>query len=240
MIDTTGSPGEIDHQKLSERKHSIITANFCMVLDNENNLQILKNRWGDPNNIDEELTFTIISKFILNLCNIDELDSLKLFSEPIKNEIIETCKNIYEKYKVKAKPLNISKPGSVSYATRDEGIVTSLIGYLLLKYDEIVEIFGEPNYGVSGDYKVDWEWILKINNCIITIYNYKDGPSYTRNKSIGPNDIENWHVGGAHRKSLEVLDRKIRDITGIKYANIQLTEVDWKNLKNNGSWRSTI
>jgi len=88
--------------------------------------------------------------------------------------------------------------------SRKDVIGTSLIGYLNLNYDEIKSIFGNPNS--NGDKcKVDWEWLLKLNNTTITIYNWKDGPSYLKRKSIKPSDITDWHVGGNYNYDLVIL-----------------------------------
>lgn len=80
----------------------------------------------------------------------------------------------------------------------------SLIGYLLLTYDEIESIFGKPN-SIGDKYKVDWEWLFNLNNTVITIYNWKDGPAYLKRKSIKPSDITEWHVGGNYNYDLVIL-----------------------------------
>jgi hypothetical protein len=86
------------------------------------------------------------------------------------------------------------------------GIGTCLQGYLYLSYNEICSIFGTPNYGPSGDGKVDWEWVFSLNKEVVTIYNYKTGPSYSReNKDVKPQDLEYWHVGGRNKGVLNLL-----------------------------------
>jgi len=107
--------------------------------------------------------------------------------------------------------------------------ITSLQGYLNLNYDEIVSIFGEPSSKFpSGDFKVDWEWILEIDNEIITIYNYKDGPSYERDISITSNDIKSWHIGGKNQKVLKILEKEILKLTGNTFANINIIQ-NWRD-----------
>lgn len=91
----------------------------------------------------------------------------------------------------------------VKEATKKEIIGTSLIGKLLLNYDEIKSIFGKPDIG--DGYKIDWQWNLKFNDTVIIIYNWKDGPGYTKDKKIKPKDISDWHVGGKYNYDLKIL-----------------------------------
>jgi len=102
---------------------------------------------------------------------------------------------------------------------RDSAIGTALQGYLNLSYDEIVSIFGDPNYGSSGDNKTDWEWIFEIDKKIVTIYNYKDGPSYTGESDIKPSDIKDWHVGGKSFSVLKLISNYIKEICGDKFKD---------------------
>lgn len=82
---------------------------------------------------------------------------------------------------------------------------TSLIGYLNMTYDEIVFIFGNPIRLKGGDNKVEWEWVFKLNDTVLTIYNWKNGPSYTGKRTIKARDIKDWHVGGRHTYDLKIL-----------------------------------
>lgn len=71
---------------------------------------------------------------------------------------------------------------------------TSLIGYITTTYDKLVEAFGEPNYGPSGDDKVQSEWVLDINGEPCTIYDWKVTET--------PKGRYKWHVGGRSSKVL--------------------------------------
>jgi len=93
---------------------------------------------------------------------------------------------------------------------------TSLIGYLNLKYNEIVSIFGKP-IKLNGYNKVEWEWVFKLNDSILTIYNWKDGPGYTGNKKIKASDITDWHVGGKYKYDLKILEFYIYQQKGEKF-----------------------
>lgn len=94
-------------------------------------------------------------------------------------------------------------------------IGTSLIGYLNLTYDEIVSVFGKPRK-IDGD-KVEWEWVFKLNDTVLTIYNWKDGPGYTGNKKIKAKDITDWHVGGKYHYDLKILEFYISQQMGEKF-----------------------
>ena len=61
-----------------------------------------------------------------------------------------------------------------------------------VKYDDIVEVFGEPSITLeSGDGKIQFEWVLAIGDDVFTIYDWKTfDRDYTLNK------LEVWSVGG--------------------------------------------
>jgi len=84
---------------------------------------------------------------------------------------------------------------------------TFLQGYLSITYDDLVELFGEPETG--DGYKVDAEWILQFTDReIATIYNYKNGPNY----NFGQGDvtkITDWHIGG----SCKLMVKRVGQIT---------------------------
>jgi hypothetical protein len=82
---------------------------------------------------------------------------------------------------------------------------TRLEGYLNLKYNQIKKIFGKPNFELSGDSKIEREWIITINGTLVTIYNYKTGPTYLHDRKIKLNDIYPWHIGGRNRSSVDML-----------------------------------
>jgi hypothetical protein len=73
-------------------------------------------------------------------------------------------------------------------STPDFARGTSLVGYITTTYDEIVNAFGEPNYGPSGDNKVQSEWVLDVNGEPCTIYDWKVKET--------PKELYKWHVGG--------------------------------------------
>ncbi len=77
---------------------------------------------------------------------------------------------------------------------------TCLQGYVDVSYDRLVEVFGEPSDG--DGYKVDAEWVLKIDGIICTIYNYKDGKNYLGSDGMTVKDIRDWYIGGFNKDAV--------------------------------------
>lgn len=154
-----------------------------------------------------DLIGTIIQNTIFS--KKENENTMKLFSHTIKEDIIQKCYDVFKKY-------NISLPEKqFQLLTKDESMGTSLQGYLFLNYNQIVELFGLHNYGPSDDGKIDWEWLMKINGEVITIYNYKTGPSYSKNNiNVKPQDLHYWHLGGKTKKILQTLEKYI-EIPGV-------------------------
>ncbi len=98
---------------------------------------------------------------------------------------------------------------------------TSLMGYLRADINDIIKVLGEPDSEPSGDSKVDWEWIYKLDNEVVTIYNYKDGPSYLKNPNITIDKIEDWHIGGNSRRAVDLVRDLFEEnnIKSVVYAN---------------------
>ncbi|MBL8012695.1 MAG: hypothetical protein JNN05_02495 [Candidatus Omnitrophica bacterium] len=67
---------------------------------------------------------------------------------------------------------------------------TGLQGYLPegTRYEDIVQVFGEPQFGKSLDGKIQVEWVGRINGLVFTIYDYKS--------RIEPERNTDWHIGG--------------------------------------------
>jgi hypothetical protein len=67
-------------------------------------------------------------------------------------------------------------------------------------YEQLVRIFGEPNYGPSGDGKTQVEWAVKFINefdeeVLATIYDWK-------HYGTRPEDVTYWSVGGHKQEAL--------------------------------------
>ena len=85
----------------------------------------------------------------------------------------------------------------VIHGSRKDASMSSLLGYISTTYNELVNSFGNPTNIGSSDDKVTAEWILKVGNKVITIYDYKEKGT--------PKGYYNWHVGGHDIKSLTLL-----------------------------------
>jgi len=77
--------------------------------------------------------------------------------------------------------------GGVSY----DG--TGCQGYLPegTRYEDIVRVFGQPQFGNSPDGKIKAEWVGRINGLVFTIYDYKS--------RLEPERNTDWHIGGRVR-----------------------------------------
>jgi hypothetical protein len=73
---------------------------------------------------------------------------------------------------------------------------TSLQGYVTTEYSELVDCFGEPDFGPddhSGD-KVTCEWVLEFEDgTVATIYEWKHGHT--------PKNRCQWNIGGKSIKA---------------------------------------
>ena len=60
-------------------------------------------------------------------------------------------------------------------------------------YDDLIKAFGKPTYMPedSGDGKVNFEWVLKYENNIFTIYDWK-----TYDENYTKNELTVWSIGG--------------------------------------------
>jgi hypothetical protein len=83
---------------------------------------------------------------------------------------------------------------------------TSLQGNIHCTYSQLVQEFGEPDRKISGDNKMDCEWIILTPEGVATIYNYKDGKAYLGEKGLDKEDITDWHVGGRNMRVLMVIE----------------------------------
>lgn len=75
---------------------------------------------------------------------------------------------------------------------------TSLQGHIETTYEELVKVFGKPNYGPDADEdKTTCEWCLWIEGSLVTIYDWK-----TR---CTPMDTYSWHIGGKNKEAAELV-----------------------------------
>ena len=67
---------------------------------------------------------------------------------------------------------------------------TGFQGYLPegSRYEDIVRVFGQPQFGESLDQKIKCEWVGKVCGLVFTIYDYKS--------RVEPELNACWHIGG--------------------------------------------
>jgi hypothetical protein len=69
---------------------------------------------------------------------------------------------------------------------------TSLQGYIVATYNQLVEVLGKPTYDEpSGDDKVQVEWVVEFEGNIFTIYDWKTG-----SREYTENELMKFNVGG--------------------------------------------
>jgi hypothetical protein len=80
----------------------------------------------------------------------------------------------------------------------DGGLNGSMLqGYVYIKYDDLVEVFGLPKI-VTGDGKVQVEWSGTIDGIPFAIYDWK---CYDKN----PKTIIEWCIGGFGQKTVNAV-----------------------------------
>jgi len=74
---------------------------------------------------------------------------------------------------------------------------TSVRGFLICNYQELVDRFGKPLSAGFDDSKSDAEWHIKFEDgAVATIYNWKNGRNYLGDEGLYPWEIMNWNIGG--------------------------------------------
>jgi len=85
---------------------------------------------------------------------------------------------------------------------------TFLVGKLEnYSYDALVDTLGEPTFNEpSGDGKTQVEWVVKFDDQIFTIYDWK-----TFDRDFTLNQLDVWHVGGKGKATvfIQALERKL-------------------------------
>ena len=80
----------------------LYTTNLCIVLDQNDELKIVKSRFGNLDYLHPETAFDLISKILSNtIFKVGENNIVNLFAEPIHKEVLNMCREIYKKYEVK-------------------------------------------------------------------------------------------------------------------------------------------
>jgi hypothetical protein len=83
--------------------------------------------------------------------------------------------------------------------------MTSLQGYIMTNYAELVACFGLPDYG-PNDYsrdKVTCEWDLEFEDgTVASIYEWKNGRT--------PMEQHRWHIGGQNQRAVFYVEETLR------------------------------
>ena len=87
---------------------------------------------------------------------------------------------------------------------------TCLQGQITANYDDLVRAFGAPLAG--DDYKTDAEWVVRVNDTVATIYNWKDGPSFCGPDGTPVEQITQWNIGGRSYAAVELVERLLEGL----------------------------
>lgn len=92
------------------------------------------------------------------------------------------------------------KKNSFNFSNNADTCGTSLIGCVNISFDNLVEVFGKPNFdSLSGDDKVRIEWSIKFKDgTVATIYDWKN---YGRSNDWVKKNEKEWHIGGKSEKA---------------------------------------
>lgn len=85
---------------------------------------------------------------------------------------------------------------------------TCLQGYISATYQQLVAVFGEPDYtDPSGDGKVNTEWEMYTEEYgPVTIYDWKDYDGGARSRS---GEVYEWHIGGKQKSAVWYIQDKL-------------------------------
>jgi hypothetical protein len=111
------------------------------------------------------------------------------------------------------KMIDLLKTTAAFRAARpSETVGTSLVGYLKLDYNQLVEMFGEPHFVGDGDDKVYNEWAFVIDGYPVTIYDYKENGAGIQSYA--------WHIGGKRSGAGAALNDylKEKNISNLVYS----------------------
>ena len=98
--------------------------------------------------------------------------------------------------------------------TNEKKILEELIngsclqGSVEIDYKTLVDMFGQPNLGLSEDRKVECEWTILTTSGIATIYNYKSGIHYSE-EGLPKEKITDWHIGGHNKIVANIIKQVI-------------------------------
>ena len=121
-------------------------------------------------------------------------------------------------FRRKKTPTPIQKVLKDAWFDNERGIIANLPyadcmgtsgqgGNLRVDYATLKKIFGKPSVDNKNGRgcKIRKEWIISIDGVVCTIYDWKQGYSYTKPKGGMPLKDTRWSVGGSHRISFRLV-----------------------------------
>ena len=98
--------------------------------------------------------------------------------------------------------------------------LTCLQGEIHLSFQDLVDIFGQPE-DISSTGKSDVQWAIEIDGVVATIYNWKNGPAYTGDDSIEDERIHDWNIGGHSQSAVMIVLNAVKKYVyeGIKVVS---------------------
>ena len=98
--------------------------------------------------------------------------------------------------------------------------LTCLQGEIHLSFQDLVDIFGQPE-DVSSTGKSDIQWAIEENGVVATIYNWKNGPAYTGDDTIEVERIHDWNIGGHSQSAVMIVLNAVKKYVyeGIKVVS---------------------
>jgi hypothetical protein len=93
---------------------------------------------------------------------------------------------------------------------------TFFVGFIRISYDTLVEVFGEPTLGRSGDGKIQVEWCLKFEDGIVaTIFDWKEYRKDYR-------QVTTWRIAGHEEKALDRIQEVLKKADKHYYSGVDL------------------
>jgi hypothetical protein len=92
---------------------------------------------------------------------------------------------------------------------------TSLQGYIIITYDELVEKLGAP--GPGDGYKTQAEWVLVDyeTGVVATIYDWKVSKQYNFDgEGVRKEDNTDWHIGAKDFKTIKYVYALLDKVLG--------------------------
>jgi len=74
-------------------------------------------------------------------------------------------------------------------------------GTLRASVSDLYTVFGDPSYRGDSDDKTQYEWVLRFDNVVATIYDYKE---YSE---IDTADVLEFHIGGFDKRAVNEVRR---------------------------------